>query len=113
VLVGGVVGHEVDQHPQPAGVRRGQQPVEVGEGAEHRVDHAMIGDVVAEVDHRRGVERRQPDRIHSEVDQVVQPAGDPGQVPDPVAAGVGEAPRIDLIDHRRPPPVVSGEPSPA
>ena len=38
--------------------------VEVGKRAERRVHRAVIAHVVAEVDHRRGVERRQPDRIH-------------------------------------------------
>jgi hypothetical protein len=37
--------------PQPAGVRRGQEAVKAGESAEHRVDRATAGDVVAvEVD---------------------------------------------------------------
>jgi hypothetical protein len=31
VPVGGVIGPQADQQPQPAGVRRGHQPVEAGE----------------------------------------------------------------------------------
>jgi len=51
VPVGGVVGPQAGQHPQPAGVRRGQVAVKAGESAEHRVDYATAGDVVAvEVD---------------------------------------------------------------
>jgi GTPase len=41
------VGPQAGQHPQPAGVRRGQEAVKAGESAEHRVDRATAGDVVA------------------------------------------------------------------
>ena len=37
------------------------QPVEVRERAEQRVDVAVVGDVVAEVGHRRRIDRREPD----------------------------------------------------
>ena len=49
MLVGGVVGDQVDQHPDTAGVRLGDQPVGVVQGAEDRVDAGVVGDVVAEV----------------------------------------------------------------
>ena len=44
--------------------------VEVGERAEERVDVAVVGDVVAGVALRRGVERREPDRVDAELLQV-------------------------------------------
>ena len=47
VLVGGVVGDEVDDDPDVAGVRLGEHRVEVVERAEDRVDVAVVGDVVA------------------------------------------------------------------
>ena len=74
VLVGGVVGHEVEQHAQPAVVRGGHERVEVGERAEARVDRRVVGDVVAEVLHRRAVDRRQPDGVDAEPHEVVEPA---------------------------------------
>src|SRR5947209_3743187 len=55
VLVRAVVRNEVEDHAQPAAVRGGDQRVEVGEGPEERVDIRVVGDVVAEVRHRRGV----------------------------------------------------------
>ena len=49
-----------------ARVRLRDQRVEVGEVAEERVDVAVVGDVVAEVGHRRRVERREPDGVDAE-----------------------------------------------
>jgi len=49
VLVGGVVHHQVHHQLHAAGVQRGDELVEVGEGAEHRVDVAVVADVVAVV----------------------------------------------------------------
>ena len=85
-----------------------QQCVEVGQGAEDRVDVAVVGDVVAGVGLRGRVERRQPDRVDAELGQGAQPGGDAGQVADAVAVGVGEGPRVHLVDHGRPAPVVGG-----
>ena len=79
--------------------------VEVGERAEDRVDVGVVGDVVAHVGHRRGEDRREPDRVDAEVGDVGQPLGDAGEVADAVAVRVLERPRIDLVDHRSAPPI--------
>ena len=63
VLVGGVVGHPVEEHADVARVGVGEQRVEGREVAEERVDVAVVGHVVAEVGHRRAVDRRQPERV--------------------------------------------------
>ena len=47
-------------------MRLGDQRVEIGERAEHRIDVAIVGDVVAEILHRRGEEGRDPDRVDAE-----------------------------------------------
>jgi hypothetical protein len=104
VLVAGVVGHQVDEDADPQLVRPGDELVGVGERPEQGVDVAVVGHVVAGVGHRGDVEGAEPDRVHPQVGQVGQPGGDPGQVADPVAVGVGEAARVDLVDHRVPPP---------
>jgi hypothetical protein len=57
MAVGGVVRDEVEDHLQPLAVRLGDQAVEVGKIAEERIDVAIIGDVVAEIGHRRGIDR--------------------------------------------------------
>ncbi len=106
VLVRGVVRHEVDDHLEAELVRALEQRVGVGEGAEERVDVAVVGHVVAVVVLRRGVERRDPQRVHPEVAQVRQPAGDAGQVADPVTVAVGEAADVDLVGDGVAPPLV-------
>jgi len=100
----GVAEHLVDHHLQAQRMRLGQQAVEVGQGAEQRVHIAVIGDVVAEVGHRRGEERGDPDRVHAQRGHVVQPVDDAGQVAHPVAVGIEEAARVDLIDDGAAPP---------
>ena len=66
MLVGRVVGHEVEHQLEPARVRCREQRVEIGERAEQRIDVAVVGDVVAEIGHRRGIDRRDPDRVDAE-----------------------------------------------
>ena len=81
------------------------EPVEVVHRAEQRIDRRVVRDVVAEVEARRGVDRREPDRVDPERLEVVEMGRDPGQVADPVAVAVGEAARVDLVDDAAPPPV--------
>ena len=85
-------------------VRGLDQRVEVGERAEARIDRGVVRDVVAEVLHRRPVDRRQPDGVDAEPREVVEPAGQASQVADAVAVGVRERARVDLVDDRRLPP---------
>ena len=51
MLVGGVIGDKIQDHPQPARMRRRQQSVEVAQGPEQRIDAGVIGHIVAEVSH--------------------------------------------------------------
>jgi hypothetical protein len=57
VLVAGVVDDEVHQQADAPRVQGVDQFVEVGEGAEQRIDVAVVTDVVAVVIHRRPVHR--------------------------------------------------------
>ena len=84
VLVRRVVRNDVDRHPDPELMRVCEQLVEIGERPELRVDVGVVGDVVAVVGLRRGVERRQPDRVDAEIPQVRQARADPRQVADTV-----------------------------
>ncbi|MPM00683.1 hypothetical protein SDC9_46912 [bioreactor metagenome] len=105
VQVRGVAEHEVDHHLQPKRMGRGDDLIEIGKAAEHRIDVAVIADVIAEILHRRGEERRDPDRIGAKRGHIGQPAHDAQQIAHPVAVRVLETARIDLIDHRAAPPV--------
>ncbi len=98
--------HLVDHHLEAEFMRTLDQRADVVERAEHRVDVAVVADVVAEVFHRALEERRQPDRIDSKPRYVFELAGDARQVADAVAVAVGIAARVDLVDDAAAPPVV-------
>ena len=104
MLVGRVVRHEVEHQLHAAAMDLGDQLVEIGERAEDRVDVGVIGNVVAEVGHRRRIDRRQPDGIDAEPLQVVEPRKNSRQVANAVAVRVLERARIDLIDDSLLPP---------
>jgi hypothetical protein len=57
MLVGAVVRDKVEDQLEPAIMRSGNQPVEVFEGSEDRVNGAVVGYVVAEIRHRRWIDR--------------------------------------------------------
>jgi hypothetical protein len=109
VLVGGVVGYEVEDDAQAFAVRGGEQGVEVGERAEERIDIRVVGDVVAEVGHGRGVEGRDPEGVDAEGDEVVQARGDAGEVADAVTVRILKAARVDLVDDAGLPPLGGDE----
>src|SRR5690606_3066661 len=80
------------------------------EGAERRVDRAVVAHVVPAVGQGRGVPGGVPDRVHAEVAQVAEPRADAGEVAGAVTVPVGEAAGVDLVDHGAPPPVGGGGP---
>ena len=67
-----------------------EQTVQRGEAAEQRVDVARVAHVVAMVGHGGHRDRVQPDRVHAEPAEVVEPFGDPVQVTDAVPVGVSK-----------------------
>ena len=96
----------INHHFQPQFVGACHQRVKIGQGAEARIDIGVVRHVIAHVGHRRGEDRRQPDRINPECRHMIQPRRDAGQITNTVAVAVLKRPRIDLIDHRTTPPVV-------
>src|SRR6478672_50845 len=104
VLVGEVVRDEFDRYSDPPCVRGGNQRVKVGNRAEYRVDIRRVRNVVPAVSTGRRVERAEPQGVDSELLQIVQPIPKPDQVAEAIAVPVGEALRVDLIEHRAPPP---------
>ena len=63
VLARGVVDHEVGDHAHPALVRRLDERCELVDRAELGAHGQEVGDVVAPVAERRGIERQQPDAV--------------------------------------------------
>ena len=74
------------------------QAVGVGQGAEQRIDVAVVRDVVPVVVLRRGVERREPHGVHAQVAAGRAAGSDAGQVAGAVAVPVGEAADVDLVE---------------
>ena len=66
MLVRCVVGHEIQDHFETEGVSLCDQALAIGKRAEERIDVTVIGDVIAEIGHRRWVERADPDGVNTE-----------------------------------------------
>ena len=109
MLVGGVVGDEVEDDSEVAGVGLMEEFVEIGEGAEDGVDGGVVGDVVAEVGHGRGVEGADPEGVDAEGDEVVEAGGDAGEIADAVGVCVLKTAGVDLVDDSGLPPLGGGE----
>jgi hypothetical protein len=104
VTVGGVVGDDVEDHPQAQPTGLVHQGLEIGDAAVLGVDRPVVDDVVAAVRATGGIVRVDPQCVDAQPGEVGQPGAQAGQVADAVTVAVGEGPQVDLVDHRRPPP---------
>ncbi len=105
VLVRGMPGDEVEQHPDAAVAGGGHELDHVVVRAVPRRDAEVVGDVVPGIDERRVEARVEPDGVDPQPRQVVEMLDDPAKVADAVTVGVREGLRIDLVDDRVPQPV--------
>ena len=94
----GVVDDEVDDDADAALVRGLDERAEVLDRAVVRVDAVEVGDVVAAVAKRRGVERQEPDAVDAEPLQVVELVLEAPEVARPVVVAVEERARVDLVE---------------
>ncbi|OGP14900.1 MAG: hypothetical protein A2053_06325 [Deltaproteobacteria bacterium GWA2_50_8] len=104
MLIGGVVEHQVKDHPDTALMRLCNQTVKISQGAKFGIDIRVVTDIVSEVNVRRGVKRRIPDGFDAQFSQVVQVLDHSSQVANTVAIAVGKGSRVNLIDHTITPP---------
>ena len=104
MAVGGVVGNEIQQHLQAGAMRLSEQHIEVRQRPEQRIDADVVGDVIAEIGHRRGKNRADPDRIDPKLDQVRQAGDDAAQIADAVRIRILERARIDFVNDGGVPP---------
>jgi hypothetical protein len=86
-------------------VRLRHHRIEVGERSEGSIDPEVVTDVIAEIEHRRSEERRQPDTVDAETGNVVEPLQHARKVADAVAIAVLEAARVDLVQGGAAPPL--------
>ena len=106
MLVGRVVDNQVHHDANATPMRLFKQLIEVRHRAEFRLNRLIIADVIAVIDVRGLVHRRQPNHIDAQLLQVVQPRRHALQIADAVAVCIHEAARIDLIDDGFLPPCV-------
>ena len=100
VLIRGVVDDEIHKYAHSASVRLLQHRLEDVEVAEIGVYVHVVGDVIAVVGVRRGVERGEPYRVCVQALYIIQLAQHAPQVADAVAVPVAEAARPYLVyDH--------------
>ena len=90
MLVRRVVGHKIENQLESASMNGLKQLVEVGQGPEDAVDVAVVGDVVAEIGHGRGVEGSDPNRLDAQPGQVIEPLQDALKIADAIAVRVLE-----------------------
>ena len=100
VLVGGMVDYKLRDHPKTSRVRRGDEPAHVLDRAVFGMHGAVVGDIVAVVAPRRGIEGQKPDRGRPQLDDVVELRRQPGQVADAVVVRIEERLHVHLIDDR-------------
>jgi hypothetical protein len=98
VLGRAVVENKIHNDADVALLGAGREMLEVFERAVHGVDIFVVRDVIAEIDLRGGIARRNPNGIDSKCLQVVEPGGDAVKIPDAVAIAVSETARVDLIE---------------
>ena len=108
VLIGGVVDDQVHHELDVVLVRGFEQLIEVFHGAELGHDGTVVGDVVAVVIVRGGVDGGEPQHLNAQLGEVRDLLGDTGQVADAVAVGVVEGAGVDLVDNGFLPPLGLG-----
>jgi hypothetical protein len=100
MLVGGMVADELGDHLEAAAMGLADELAHVLDGAVRGIDLVVVGDIVAVVAQRRGVEGQQPDRGDAELLQIIKAGCEALEVADAVAVTIGEGAHVDLVDDR-------------
>ena len=107
VLIGTVVHNQIHEHPHAHAVGAFQHFLKNVQITEIRVDVFVIGDVVAIIGVRGGIQRAEPDRVGAEAFDVIQFLQHTVQVADAVAVSVAETAWPDLVNDHIPIPLSS------
>ncbi len=99
-----MVGYVIHDDFQTTLMSLRHERIERCQVAEERVYIRIVSDVVAEVDHRRGVNGRKPDGIYPEPGKIVKFGNDAGEVADSIGVGVFEAAWVHLVNNPLLPP---------
>ena len=68
-----MVWNKVEDNFQSFCMRLVNEAIKRYERAESWINFAVIGDIVTEIMHRRRINRRNPDRIDTEPDEIIEP----------------------------------------
>ncbi len=98
VLFGGMVDHQFGDDLEAPRVRLAHKSLKIAQRAVIGVDVLIVADVVAVIAQRRGVKRHQPQRVHAQLLQVVQPPDQPPKIAHAVLAAVAEGFDVQLVD---------------
>jgi hypothetical protein len=79
-----MVGHKIKDQLESALVNSIEQLVIICERAKDWIDAAVIGNVIAEICHRRRIDWRDPQGVYAELDKIIETGKNAGQVPDTV-----------------------------
>ncbi len=100
MLVGGMVQHQLGDHPQPPLVGLPQKLLKLPQGIVAGIDIVIIGNIVPIIPQRRRVERQHPERRNPQLLQVVQLADQTTEVPHAVGIGIGKGLDMHLVNNR-------------
>ena len=98
MLVGGMVGHEVEQDLDIARFCLCHEFVEISHRSELRIDGAVIRNIIPVIVVRRREYGRKPDRVDAQLMQVIEFGGYARQVADAIPIGVIKRTGPDLIN---------------
>src|SRR5437764_11048273 len=106
MLIGGVVGHKVQDDLKAATVSLVKQGIQVLKSSEERMNIDVIAYVVAKIGHGRRIDGGEPDGVNTEPAHVIQLAGDAREISHSITIAIEKTARVDLINHTRLPPGV-------
>ena len=100
VLVGRVIDNEIHHNADASLFCLGNQLLKVCHRAKLGLNGGVVGNVVAVVIVGADVDGREPDGIDAKIGKMIQSLNNAAQIPHPVAGGILEGSRVNLIyDH--------------
>src|SRR5688572_17453604 len=105
VQMRGMVEDKIDDDANAAVMCAFQEALKVIERAILGSNVGIVRDIIIYIELRRWEMRRQPDCVNAEVSEVIQTLGHADEIADAITIAVGKAARVDLIEHRRLPPL--------
>jgi len=108
VLVGGVIGNEIENEPYAGIVQGAHDFIEIFQRAETRIDGAKISYVVTKILIGTSVNRGKPYGANAEPAEIVDSLQEAGQISLAVPITVLKGYRGDFVDYRATPPSFIG-----